>query len=87
MEDIRSIVTRFPRREFDICRRCTRDPHFRSICADYEETARALSYWEKVAQEGDRKKEAYRNVEEYANFLGELEAEILAYLNRSTSNV
>jgi hypothetical protein len=84
--DIRSIVARFSEREFDIRRRCARDPHFRSICADYEETARALSYWEKVAHEGDRKKEAYRNVEEYANFIGELEAEILAHLNRPTSN-
>lgn len=81
MEDIRSIVTRLPEREFDIRRRCTCDPHFRSICADYEEAARALSYWQKVAQEGDPKKAADRNVEEYASFLGELEAEILAHLN------
>jgi hypothetical protein len=54
---------------------------------DYEEAARALKYWQKVAQEGDRKKEADRNVEEYASLLGELEAEILADLNRSISNV
>jgi hypothetical protein len=87
MEDIRSIVGRLPQRELEIRRRCARDPHFRSICADYEEAACARRYWEKVAQKGDRKKEAYRNVEEYANFLGELEAEILAYLNRSISNV
>jgi hypothetical protein len=86
MEEICSIVARFPQREFDIRRRCARDAHFRSICMDHEEAARALSYWENVAREGDRKKEAGRNVEEYANFLGELEAEILAHLNRSILN-
>jgi hypothetical protein len=77
MEDIRSVVARFPQRELDIRRRCVRDAQFRSVCADYEEAATALRYWEKGATEGDRK------VEEYKNFLGELEAEILAQLNRS----
>jgi hypothetical protein len=86
MEDIRSIVARLPQHEFDIRRRCAHDSHFRSICADYEETARALRYWQKAAQAEDRKKGADRNVEEYANFLGELEAEIVAHLNRSISN-
>lgn len=86
MEDIRSIVARFPEREFDIRRRCARDFQFRAICADYEEAAKALSYWQKLAQEGDRKKEAGRYVEEYRSILGELEAEILAHLNRSVSS-
>ena len=86
MEQIRSIVTRFPEREFDIRRRCARDAHFRAICMDHDEAARALSYWEKVAQKGERNIEANRNAEEYASFLGELEAEILAHLNRSISN-
>jgi uncharacterized protein Yka (UPF0111/DUF47 family) len=85
MEDIRAIVTRLPRRELDIRRRCARDADFRSICMDYEETARALRYWQKVAQTGDRKKEADRNVEEYESFLDELEAEILAHLKRSNA--
>jgi hypothetical protein len=87
MEDIRSIAARLPQHAFSIRRRFARDAHFRSICMDYEEAARALKYWQKVAQEGDRKKEADRNVEEYASLLGELEAEILADLNRSISNV
>jgi hypothetical protein len=86
MVDIRSIVARLPQRELDIRRRCLRDAEFNSICEDYEEAARALSYWQKIALEGDRKKEADRIVEEYANFLGELEAEIVAHLNRSISN-
>jgi hypothetical protein len=86
MGEIRSIVVRFPQREFDIRRRCARDAHFESICLDYEEAASALRYWQEVAQSGDRKKEADRNVEEYANFLTELEAEILAHLNRAIPN-
>lgn len=76
MEEIRSIVDRFPQREFDIRRRCSHDAHFRSVCADYEEAAAALRHWRKVAREGDRK------IAEYTQFLGELEAEILAQLDR-----
>jgi hypothetical protein len=85
MEDIRAIVTRLPQRELDIRRRCARDADFRSICMDHEEAARALRYWQKVAQMGDRKKGADRNVEEYQGLLDELEAEILAHLNRSNA--
>ena len=81
MENIRSIVTRFPERELDIRRRCARDAHFRFICTDYEEAATALRYWESVAKEGDRK------VEEYANLLSELEVEILGQLDRRSISV
>lgn len=76
MEDIRSIVARFPQRELDIRRRWSHDAHFRSVCKDYEEAAAALRYWQKAARESDRK------VEEYTQFLGELEVEILAQLDR-----
>ena len=86
MDEIRSIIVRFPQREFDIRRRCVRDTHFRSICQDYEEAASALCYWQKAAQTGDQRREADRKVEEYTSFLGELEAEILAHLNRTISN-
>jgi hypothetical protein len=85
MEDIRAVVTRLPRRELDIRRRCARDADFRSICMDYEEAARALRYWQKVAHTGDREKEADRNIAEYQSLLDELEAEILAHLNRSNA--
>lgn len=85
MEDIRAIVARLPQRELDIRRRCARDADFRSICMDYGEAVRALRYWQKVAQTGDRKKEADRNVAEYQSLLDELEAEILAHLNRSNA--
>jgi hypothetical protein len=78
--EISSIVARFPQRELDIRRRCSRDAHFRSVCVDYEEAAAALRHWQKVAKEGDRR------VEEYRQFLGELEAEILAELGRPAQN-
>jgi len=80
MEEIRSIVARFPQRALDIRRRCSRDARFRSVCVDYEEAAAALRHWRQVAKEGDRK------VEEYAQFLGELEAEILGQLDRPPSS-
>ncbi|MEJ8574554.1 hypothetical protein [Microbaculum marinum] len=74
MEDIRSIVARFPGREFEIRRRCARDAHFRTICSDYEEAADALRRLRGVAGESSRK------VEEYVSFLAELETEILEHL-------
>ncbi len=80
MEEIRSIVARFPQRELDIRRRCSRDARFRSVCMDYEEAAAALRHWQKAAGDGDRK------IGEYTQFLGELEAEILAQLDRPPSN-
>jgi len=80
MEEIRSIVGRFPQRELDIRRRCARDPHFKSICADYEEATAALHHWQQVANDGDRR------AAEYAAFVEELEAEVLDQLNRSRSN-
>ena len=80
MEEIRSIVARFPQRELEIRRRCVCDPRFRSICVDHQEAATALRYWQKVADEGARKKESGRMVEEYVQFLGELESEILTQL-------
>jgi hypothetical protein len=79
VEIIRSITARFPERELDIRRRCVCDVQFRSVCADYEEAAAALRYWKKVAREGDRK------IEEYSNFLTELESEILDRLDHSAS--
>jgi hypothetical protein len=77
IRSIHSIVARLPLREFDIRRRCICDPGFRSICSDYEEAAVALRYWkQRSSKEGDQK------VAEYTNFLGELEAEILAQLDQ-----
>ena len=75
VENISSIIARLPERELDIRRRCALDEQFRAICTDYEEAATALRYWKKVAWDGDRK------VEEYSNFLDELEAEIVEQLD------
>ncbi|XIA65272.1 hypothetical protein ACFIOY_02465 [Bradyrhizobium sp. TZ2] len=80
MEEIRSIVARFPQRELDIRRRFVRDAQFKSICSDYEEATRALRHWQQVLKEGNR--EGGRKAEEYVNLLGELEDEILAHLSR-----
>ncbi|MBA5776013.1 hypothetical protein H2509_02610 [Stappia sp. F7233] len=80
MEGFGSIVARFPQRELDIWRRCARDARFRAICSDYEEMTAALDHLLKSVGNGDPK------IEEYTSFLGELEAEILGYLDNSISN-
>lgn len=81
MEDIRSILDRYPQRELDIRRLATRSPVFRSVCGDYQQTVRALRYWQKMAAESASR------VEDYTSFLEELETEILTTLNRSIANV
>jgi hypothetical protein len=75
MEQIDSILERFPQREFEIRQRCANDEQFRSVCVDYEDAAKALRHWRTAAQAGDRR------VEEYALFLSELETEILTQLD------
>jgi hypothetical protein len=80
MKDIRSIVARFPQHEFEIRRRCARDAHFKSICADHQEATTALRYWQNAAKDEARNQESDRKVDEYTQFLGELESEILAQL-------
>lgn len=76
MKEIHSILVRFPRREFEIRKRCAADAHFKSVCADYEEAAAALRHWKAASRTGNDK------VAEYENFLGELETEILVLLDR-----
>jgi len=79
-QDIRTIVARFPQREFEIWRRCTGAADFKSICANYEEAATALRYWQEAAGVGDRR------VKDYTEILGELETEILRLLDRPSSD-
>ena len=77
MEDIRSIVGRLPQRELDIRRRWLCDEDFRSVCMDYEDATSGLRYWQtREAEEKDLM------VREYAELMAELEAEILALLDR-----
>ena len=80
IEEILSIVARFPQREFEIRRRCMDDADFKSICANYVEAAAALRHWQKVAKEGDQR------VKDYTDIVGELETEILGQLDRPSSN-
>ena len=75
---INSIVARFPRLELELYRRCNTDERFRAVCSDYEEAAAALRRWQGVHGQG-----ALR-IAEYQSFLGELEAEILTELKRSS---
>lgn len=77
MEEFRSIVTRFPQREFDIRRRYARDTSFRAICADYQEATGALLHWQQAAKDGNQ--EGKRRAEEYDNLVNELAHEILEH--------
>jgi len=79
MEDFRSIVARYPQRELEIRRLRARDAGFRAVCRDYEEAVSALRHWQTVAADVGAR------VEEYADFVAELEAEILDQLDRPAS--
>ncbi len=57
------------------------DAGFSSICADYEEAAEALRYWQTLIEKGGRKPDT-RVIAEYQELIGELEAEILGWLDR-----
>ena len=75
-ENLRSIVARFPKRAFDLRKRCARDEHFRSVCGDYEEAAAAFHRFQSA--DGG----AGREAADYAHLLKELEVEILDLLDR-----
>ncbi|MDE5460347.1 hypothetical protein [Bradyrhizobium sp. CSS354] len=79
MEEVRSIVARFPQRELEIRRRFMRDAQFRAVCADHEEAMRALRHWQHAARVGDP--DGNRKAAEYEQIVAELEQEALAYLN------
>ncbi len=80
MQDIRSILARFPDRELEIWRRCASDAHFRSVCLDYEEATVALRRWRRAGEKNDRR------IEEYTDFIAELETEILSFLDRAATS-
>lgn len=62
------------------------DAGFSSICADYEEAAEALRYWQTLIDKGGRKPDT-RVIAEYQELIGELEAEILAWLDQALTNL
>lgn len=78
MEEVRSIVARFPLRELEIRRCFTRDAQFRAVCADHEEAVRALHHWRHAAEKGDP--DGARKLADYEQLVTELEQEALTYL-------
>ncbi|MCB1495246.1 MAG: hypothetical protein KDJ86_05640 [Bauldia sp.] len=77
---VHTIVARYPRRELEIRRLYSRDAPFRSVCEDYDQATSALRYWQS-RPDADAAK-----IEDYRNFLGELETEILTRLDRIRRN-
>lgn len=80
MEEIRSIVSRYPQRELEIRRLCSRDAGFQSVCRDYDQATSALHFWQQAEPASGPKTEHYRD------FLEELETEILAKLDQAISD-
>ena len=74
--NIAAIVNRFPLRELETRRRCARDPNFVEVCEHYGEALQALRHWEGAGPAGAARAEEYRQI------LEELEAEMLAILDR-----
>jgi hypothetical protein len=81
MEEVRSIVARFPQRELEIRRCFTRDAEFRAVCADHGEAVRALRHWQRALEKGDP--EGGRNVADYEQLVAELEQEALTHLGEA----
>jgi hypothetical protein len=79
MEEVRSLVARFPQRELEIRRRFTRDAQFRAVCADHEEALGALHHWQHAAENGDP--EGGVKAADYQQLVTELEQEALTYLS------
>lgn len=77
MSKTAAVVNRFPERELEIHRLCSREPEFGAVCEDYGDALGALRHWQTQGPAG-----AARALE-YHQFLQELEAEILAFLDRS----
>lgn len=71
------VVHRFPDRELEIHRLCTRDPEFQAICQDYGQALAVHAHWRAKGPAG-----AARAVE-YQAILAELEAEILDHLDKA----
>ena len=75
-EVVQSLVKSFPGRSAAIERGYEGSGYFRSICTDFHECTQALIYWNTIESD-----EASANVEEYRELLGEIEQEILNWLD------
>lgn len=73
---VQSLVKSFPGRSAAIERAYEDSGYFRSICTDFHECTQALIYWNTIESD-----EASANVEEYRELLGEIEREILDWLD------
>lgn len=75
------IMKRVPDKRRLIAELCEKNDDFRSVCCDYGRCAQALELWNQSVAENapDRRKE-------YSELLGELQAEILQYLDDYKGN-
>lgn len=80
MEEVRTVVDRFPERELNIRRCFARDASFRALCSDYGEASWALGHWHEAERQGDP--QGGRIARDYKNLVVELEQEILRHLER-----
>ena len=71
-----NVLDRFPDRKDTIRKLFKENEAFQVICDDYRKCARALGRWDQSTLP-----EAPARRKEYADFLHELEVEILQYLN------
>jgi hypothetical protein len=78
MEEIRSVIHRFPERELNIRRCFARDASFRALCSDYREASWALDHW----NQRQKDPQGERIAQDYKNLVVELEQEILRHLQR-----
>ncbi|MCO5063910.1 MAG: hypothetical protein M9924_05770 [Rhizobiaceae bacterium] len=69
--DVAVVTRRFELHEFAIRRLYASNPDFRVVCEDYAAATRALAFWEADLT----------RAEDYRRLVGELEAEILEFLN------
>lgn len=72
--DVAAVTRQFSQHEFRIRRLFASNADFRAICEDYSAATRALALWE-----ADN-----RRAGDYRQIIGELQDEILEYLERST---
>jgi hypothetical protein len=71
MDDLAAVMKRFPDHEFLVRRLYASETEFEMLCEDYSLAVCALSRW----------KGNMIRAEEYSQLIGELEAEILEFIN------
>jgi hypothetical protein len=77
LTSLSALEERFPTRELEIRRLCSREAAFRCACEDYEVAVKALRHWECVEKNTDR-------AVEYRQLTDEIAAEIEARLDAAS---